>query len=434
MASPQNLEESGRLSSENELNGSMKKIFISHAASDKALVDGFVDLLDTGTALNQTDMFCSSVNGLGLPNYSDFVENIKKHLEEAQLVILVLSPAFLKSSFCNCELGASWFANKECFILLAPPLKFEDAKGILTGRHVGTITDSAVLDELKDYLHSALSIDAATARWNEKKAQFLSSVPRLVKAQQEPTEAAGTCSGESSNVAEDIQKPARRDGPIDFAELADSFLELFPILYWLDLIVPAKYAGTYFDRMQRVFHGSNGVFDGTNENLLFATDNILRCLSQIQISEGYCYGKMRAAYNYLGRYLTAHGESVPDFLDGNIRDIVRETQGGISIYLNNKKIADKMDVLLMRLMIALLSYYDNIAQDTLYKDIERDVQHSLRLYLETGLLANHKISLPEIPQIDEADRLKALCEFKWVSSVENRIKEGYKDKCIKIRG
>lgn len=413
----------------------MKNVFISHAASDKALVDGFVDLLDTGTALNQTDIFCSSVSGLGIPNYREFVGDIKTHLEEARLVIVVLSPSFLKSSFCNCELGASWFADKKCFVLLAPPLKLDDAKGILTGKHVGMITDAAVLDELKDYLHSVLSVDAATARWNEKKAEFLSSIPRLIKplkkAKEEPEV---NCGGARPNVTQNMPKPDHLDEAIDFAELNYSFLQLFPILYWLDQVVPSKHAGAYFDRMQRIFTRNNSVFDGTNENLLFATDNILRSLSQIQISDGYCYGKIRAAYNYLGRYLAAQGELVPAFLDGYIHDVVLETRGIVSLYLNKKKRSGEMDVLLMRLIVALLSYYDKINRDSLYKDIERDVQHSLRLYLEKGLLLNYNISLPGISQIDDAERLRTLCEFKWVSSVEYRKKEGFKDKCMKNRG
>lgn len=408
----------------------MKKVFISHAASDKTLIDGFVDLLDTGTALNQTDVFCSSASGMGIPNYREFVGDIKTQLKEAQLVVVVLSPSFLKSSFCNCELGASWFADKECFILIAPPLKLEDAKGILTGKHVGMITNSVVLDDLKDYLHAVLCVDAATARWNEKKSEFLASIPKLIKQHQGSEKVVeSSSSGVSSVVAHGTAKPDCPNETIDFAELNYSFLQLFPILYWLDQIVPAKHAGAYLDRMQRIFNRNNCVFEGTDENLLFATDNILRCLSQIQISEGYCYGKLRAAYNYLGRYLTAHGESVPDFRDGDISDVVIETRGAVSIYLGKKKKSGEMDVLLMRLIVALLSYYDHIGRDKLYKNIERDIQHSLRLYLEKGLLVNCAISLPGISQMDEAERLKTLCESKWISSVKNRKSEGFKDKC-----
>ncbi len=407
----------------------MKKVFVSHAVSDKALVDGFIDLLDTGTALNQTDMFCSSVSGLGVPNYREFVGDIKHRLEEAQLVVMVLSPAFLKSSFCNCELGAAWFANKECFILLVPPLKLEDAKGVLTGMHVGMITDAAILDELKDYLCSVLSVDAATARWNEKKSEFLSSIPRLYAVCRESMGVSLVdCAEADSGMAHARSKLDHTGGAIDFIDLNHSFLQLFPILYWLDRIVPAKYAGVYFDRMQRAFNRSNSVFNGTNDSLVFAIDNILRCLSQVQISEGYCYGKMRAAYNYLEGYFAASGESASAFHDGDIRDIVLETRSMVSLYLNKKKRSGEMDVLAMRLVVALLSYYDSIVRDGFYKDIGRDVQHSLRLYLERGLLTNHTLSLPEISQIDDVERLKVLCEFKWANSVESRKKEGFKDK------
>lgn len=411
----------------------MKRVFISHAESDKALVDGFVDLLDTGTALNQNDIFCSSVKGMSVPNYKEFVETIKKHLEEAQLVIAILSPNFIGSSFCNCELGATWFTAKECFVLVVPPLKYEDIKGVMTGKHVGMITDSAVLDELRDYLKVTLSADAATARWNEKKVEFLTSVDKRIKISKKPEGVALISSkgkNSSSSPVDDV--PKRDSNPvIDFAELNYSFKQLFPLLYWLDRVVPAKYAGTYLDRMQRVFNLSNGVLNGTDENLIIAVDNLLRVLSQIQISEGYCHGKMCAACNRLETYMKAHGEVLPPFMDGEIRDLAHEALGTISIYLGKNKKIGEMDFLVMRLMEALLSYFDSISRETLYKDVERDVQHSLRLYLEKGLRLNFNISLPGISDLDNAKTLQGLCEYKWKKSIEIRKGERFKDKYVK---
>lgn len=412
----------------------MKRVFISHAATDKELVDGFVDLLDTGTALNQTDIFCSSVKGMGVPNYKEFVETIKKQLEEAQLVIVILSPNFIESSFCNCELGATWFTAKECFVLVLPPLKYEDIKGVMTGKHVGMITDSSVLDELRDYLKVTLSVDAATARWNEKKIEFLSSVGKRIKSSKKPEGATLASSKElNSSSSPVIDVPNQRDSSpiIDFAELNYSFVQLFPLLYWLDRVVPAKYAGAYLDRMQRVFNLSNGVLNGTDENLIIAVDNLLRVLSQIQISEGYCHGKMCTAFNRLETYMKAHGEVLPSFMDGEIRDLAHEARGTILIYLGKNKKIEEMDFLIIRLMEALLSYFDSISRDTLYKDVERDVQHSLRVYLEKGLRLNNNISLPGISDVDNAKTLQGLCEYKWGKSVEIRKGERFKDKYVK---
>lgn len=399
---------------------SMKKIFISHASEDKALVDIFIDLLDTGTQLTQNDIFCSSVKGMGIPNYKEFVENIKNNLKEAQLVIVILSRKFVASGFCNCELGATWFAQKNCFALVVPPLRFEDVEGVMAGKQVGMITDSSALDELKDCLKTTLSVEAVTSRWNEKKTGFLQLAGPLIQA-----------IPKSEKVVQDASsthKFHQSRSPIDFTEVADSFVKLFPMLYWLDQVVPAKFAGTYFDRMQSTFNLSNGVFAGTDESLIFAIDNLLRVLSQIQKSEDYCHGKMCAAYRDLATYLTAHGESIPPFKDGDTQVLAHEARCILSLNLRNHTKRDGMDFYVMRLLEALLSYLDGISRDTLYKDVERDVQHSLRLYLEKGLLLNFNLSLPLISELDDIKRLQSLCVYKWEKSVEVRKDDDFKDK------
>lgn len=398
----------------------MRKIFISHAAEDKALVDRFIDLLDTGTQLTQNDIFCSSVKGMGIPNYKEFVENIKDNLKEAQLVIVILSKKFMESGFSNCELGATWFTDKNCFVLVVPPLRFVDVKGVMTGKQVGMITDSSALDEFKDYIKTTLSVESVTARWNEKKAVFLQLATPLVQALPK-----------SEKVAHDASATHefhQAISPMDFTEVADSFVQLFPMLYWLDQVVPAKFAGTYFDRMQSTFNLSNGVFAGTDENLMFAIDNLLKVLSQIQKSEDYCHGKMCSAYRDLATYLTTHGEAIPPFKDGDTQVLAHEARCMLSLNLRNHTKRDGMDFCVMGLLEALLSYLDSISRDTLYRDVERDVQHSLRLYLEKGLHLNFNLSLPLISELDDIKRLQSLCVYKWEKSVEVRKDDDFKDK------
>lgn len=164
----------------------MKKVFISHAAKDEALVNLFVDLLDTGTTLNQKDLFCSSVKGMDIPNYEDFVKHIKGQLEKSQLVIVILSPNYIERAFCNCELGATWFGDKHCFVLGVPPLKYDDIKGVMVGKQLGMISDSSALDDLKDYLAASLADEGATSRWNKKKEEFLASLPDIIKKLPKP--------------------------------------------------------------------------------------------------------------------------------------------------------------------------------------------------------------------------------------------------------
>src|SRR5438270_6014278 len=55
-----------------------KPIFISHAATDKAIADRVVDLLNTAMGIDvQNDVFCTSLEGLKIPPGKDFKDFVK---------------------------------------------------------------------------------------------------------------------------------------------------------------------------------------------------------------------------------------------------------------------------------------------------------------------------------------------------------------------
>ena len=118
-----------------------KKIFISHAAKDKKLADLLVDFLETGTPLTSNDIFCSSLEGLGIPTGKNFIEYIKEEIQTPETVILLLSPNYFASQFCLCELGASWALSHNVLPLLVPPLTYDDIEGVLSGIQINKIND-----------------------------------------------------------------------------------------------------------------------------------------------------------------------------------------------------------------------------------------------------------------------------------------------------
>lgn len=74
-------------------------IFISHASRDKKLVDEFVDLLQTGIAIRQDQIVCTSLEGMGIPRGSNFVNLISEKLKGAKFVISVITPSYYESMF-----------------------------------------------------------------------------------------------------------------------------------------------------------------------------------------------------------------------------------------------------------------------------------------------------------------------------------------------
>jgi len=144
-------------------------IFISHATADKELVDALVDLLQTGIGVPHDQIFCTSLEGHGIPEGEDFADFIRDKLQGAGHVIMVITPRYYESAFCLCELGATWIQSGSAFPLIVPPLGFSDMKAVLSGVQAGLINDASKLDNLRDRLGSSVP----TAKWNAKRDVFL---------------------------------------------------------------------------------------------------------------------------------------------------------------------------------------------------------------------------------------------------------------------
>lgn len=163
------------------------RVFISHAVKDKLLVDAFFDLLQTGAGLTPNQTFCSSLEGMGIPAGKNFVDYIKEKVQQPDLVLLILSPNYLESLFCQCELGAGWALSHNMIPILVPPTKFSDLKAVLTGTHGYRIDLDTDLSELRDQIVSLLKLPAPkTARWDAKKKQFLGVVPGILSKIEPP--------------------------------------------------------------------------------------------------------------------------------------------------------------------------------------------------------------------------------------------------------
>lgn len=155
----------------------MARIFVSHAAKDEELVEGLVDLLQVGVGIHPDDIFCSSLPGMSIPTGTAFIDHIKSKVAAPDVVLLVISPEFLKSQFCNNEVGASWALSLPIHPLLVPPTDYADVRGVLAGIQVGKLNDKESLNDLRDGLTEKLGIKPLrTSHWERKRDRFLSQL------------------------------------------------------------------------------------------------------------------------------------------------------------------------------------------------------------------------------------------------------------------
>lgn len=157
----------------------MGKIFISHAVADVELVDAFVDFLQTACGVKTEDIFCTSIEGMNIPDGSSFETFIKEKMQDASFVIMIITPSYYESVFCLCELGATWVLQHNNFPLLVPPLTFADLKAVLSPLQAGKINDESDLANLFDRLTKAGFANTTTARFGLKKDAFIEKFKTL---------------------------------------------------------------------------------------------------------------------------------------------------------------------------------------------------------------------------------------------------------------
>jgi hypothetical protein len=157
-------------------------LFISHAAVDAPVTKAFVNLLEGGIGVPPKNIFCTSNKGQGIRPGSEFKTSIRENLDDATIVIALISENYYNSPFCMCELGGSWLQAKEFIPILIPPIRFKDMKAVLVGLQALRIQTAEDLDELRDELADRLGFKPLpTPRWNEKRDEFLKALPMISK-------------------------------------------------------------------------------------------------------------------------------------------------------------------------------------------------------------------------------------------------------------
>lgn len=159
------------------------KIFISHSSKDVAYVKKIVNLLD-GMGLNQTQAFCSSQPGYGIPIDTDIFDYLRKQFLEHDLhVIFVHSDNYYKSSISLNEMGAAWVLRNEATSILLPGFEFEKMTGVVNGETISIKLDMPEL-ELKDKLNQLYNkivkefdmTKKSDIIWEQKRDSFIKEV------------------------------------------------------------------------------------------------------------------------------------------------------------------------------------------------------------------------------------------------------------------
>ena len=153
---------------------SAKRVFISHSSRDRDVVERFVDnILQLGIGLSHEDIFCTSIEDMGIKNGEDIREHIKNNVQSADFSFLMISTHYKESEICLNEMGAVWAANHPVKYYLLPGVDFKEIGWLCDVKKAEQLNDSVALDSLERELTSFYDLPHRGEAWSRQRQSFL---------------------------------------------------------------------------------------------------------------------------------------------------------------------------------------------------------------------------------------------------------------------
>lgn len=155
------------------------RVFITHSSLDAPLADALVAAVQLGTGLRHDQVFCSSIEGMDVEDGDDFIEVIKTQLNQATLVIPLITPAYLDSIFCMWELGAIWAMDLKTIAVRVEPVAPRDLPDLLRHRQVRPLGHASLI-ALSKSIANQTGEQPNEVVWAKERTKFLDAIPSIL--------------------------------------------------------------------------------------------------------------------------------------------------------------------------------------------------------------------------------------------------------------
>ena len=151
-----------------------KKIFISHSSKDKTIMEKFSDyILQLGIGLSNEDIFCTSIEEMGIRNGEDIRRHIKENVLGADFSFLMISKNYKDSEICLNEMGAVWAADNHVRYYLLPDVDFKEIGWLCDTNKADKLGSSVVLDALEEELTGFYGLPHKGGIWSRQRQNFV---------------------------------------------------------------------------------------------------------------------------------------------------------------------------------------------------------------------------------------------------------------------
>ena len=155
-----------------------KKIFISHSSKDVKCVSMFVNqILSLGIGISLDDIFCTSIEDLGIKNGEDIRKHIQDDIRGAEYAFLMISDNYKASEICINEMGAVWAYDANVRLYMLPGATVDKIGWLCNARQAQNLSDAVALDQLykEMRLHFGIVPDNFE-HWSRIREEFVKSV------------------------------------------------------------------------------------------------------------------------------------------------------------------------------------------------------------------------------------------------------------------
>ena len=151
-----------------------RKVFISHSSKDKDTMEKFTDfILQLGIGLSHVDIFCTSIEEMGIKNGEDIRRHIKENVQVADFSFLMISKHYKESGICLNEMGAVWAADNHVRYYLLPDVDFNEIGWLCDTNKADKLGDSIVLDAIEEELTGYYGLPHKGLIWSRQRENFI---------------------------------------------------------------------------------------------------------------------------------------------------------------------------------------------------------------------------------------------------------------------
>ena len=162
------------------------KIFISHSSKDKAIVRDFTDhILQLGVGIDAQDIFCTSIEDLGIKNGNDIREHIRKNIQTSDFSLLMISNNYKQSEICLNEMGAVWAYNNQVRYYLLPNTDIDSIGWLCSPNKADVIDNPITLDALHQEIKEFYKLSDNGIEWSRHRQTFLENITKYSKIDSE---------------------------------------------------------------------------------------------------------------------------------------------------------------------------------------------------------------------------------------------------------